>query len=160
LRAEPNGFLVHLLNHSDKVSCSLIPESLALWEYVFCSEKTKRWPTQKVQRCWREENPQSPYRSRARGVDRLVAELTWARGVVVSHPLSMREALGSIRSVSTFVAGALATLGRCRVGVRQLSRRDERRGDGEENMRLGSLGQLLRWPGASIAQWQSVSLVN
>jgi hypothetical protein len=26
----------------------------------------------------------------------------WAHGVVVSHPLSMREALGSIPSVSTF----------------------------------------------------------
>ena len=28
--------------------------------------------------------------------------LNWAHGVVVSHPLSMREALGSIPSVSTF----------------------------------------------------------
>ena len=27
----------------------------------------------------------------------------WARGVVVSHPLSMREALGSIPSESTFL---------------------------------------------------------
>ena len=29
----------------------------------------------------------------------------WAHGVVVSHPLSMREALGSIPSVSIFAAG-------------------------------------------------------
>ena len=31
----------------------------------------------------------------------------WAHGVVVSHPLSMREALGSIPSVSTFVSPLL-----------------------------------------------------
>ena len=30
-------------------------------------------------------------------------ECNWAHGVVVSHPLSMREALGSIPSVSIFV---------------------------------------------------------
>ena len=33
----------------------------------------------------------------------------WAHGVVVSHPLSMREALGSIPSASTLRAGCKAT---------------------------------------------------
>merc|ERR1739837_17699 len=35
----------------------------------------------------------------------------WARGVVVSHPLSMREALGSIPSVSSFSSAVLLDLG-------------------------------------------------
>ncbi len=34
----------------------------------------------------------------------------WAHGVVVSHPLSMREALGSIPSVSSLPSGVGATL--------------------------------------------------
>ena len=33
----------------------------------------------------------------------------WAHGVVVSHPLSMREALGSIPSVSTFESDAFSS---------------------------------------------------
>ena len=32
-----------------------------------------------------------------------LANVNWAHGVVVSHPLSMREALGSIPSVSIFI---------------------------------------------------------
>ena len=35
----------------------------------------------------------------------------WARGVVVSHPLSMREALGSIPSVSSCSSAVLLDLG-------------------------------------------------
>ena len=36
---------------------------------------------------------------------------TWAHGVVVSHPLSMREALGSIPSVSKFCLGTFVAFG-------------------------------------------------
>ena len=35
LRAEPNGFLVHLLNHSDKVSCDLLtPKDVTVRPYA------------------------------------------------------------------------------------------------------------------------------
>ena len=39
--------------------------------------------------------------------DKRVGSLERARGVVVSHPLSMREALGSIPSVSIFRLNAM-----------------------------------------------------
>ena len=38
-----------------------------------------------------------------------IATNIWAHGVVVSHPLSMREALGSIPSVSTFESDAFSS---------------------------------------------------
>ncbi len=41
------------------------------------------------------------------GEARRLAYSRWAHGVVVSHPLSMREALGSIPSVSTFAVGSV-----------------------------------------------------
>ena len=53
------------------------------------------------------------FQSAARAPTRKVSHaMPWAHGVVVSHPLSMREALGSIPSVSTFASSCLrASLG-------------------------------------------------